>query len=250
MIFHSTFLRILNGVLNYDGMKVLSTRSVACSCGWVWPSPVWGQNDKAALQLDRDRIDQQLKTTANLLEQAQNNRNTASQQVSLLDNQIELRERKVRITITPPFVPLSETSREKNQNFASSEGHVAALKDEYARMIQQAYEMMLGENAMLYVFAADDFSQSALRASIDAILCVHSKEQLEHIQSQRSKIAEVQQGLTEERAAVEQEIAQQQERNALQQDKRERSQLLTNCKMSEKRLRQAQKNNNKNAAPQ
>ena len=42
-------------------------------------------------------------------------------------------------------------------------GHVAALKDEYARMVQQAYRMKLGENPLLFVFAAEDFNQAALR---------------------------------------------------------------------------------------
>ena len=38
-------------------------------------------NDKAALQKERDRITQQLKTTENLLNQAKRNRNDAAQQV-------------------------------------------------------------------------------------------------------------------------------------------------------------------------
>ena len=243
MIFHSTFLRILNGVLNYDGMSILSARTMAVVwMAWALSfSAAWGQkSDKAALQLERDRIDQQLKTTANLLEQAQNNRNTASQQVSLLDNQIELRERKVN----HHYATIRSLERDlegKESELRILEGHVAALKDEYARMIQQAYEMMLGENAMLYVFAADDFSQSALRLQLMQSFAAIRKEQLEHIQSQQLKIQEVQLGLTEERAAVEQEIAQQQsESNALQQDKRERSKLLVQLQDEEERLRTAQ----------
>ena len=43
---------------------------------------VWAQSDdKAALQKERDRITQQLKTTENLLNQAKRSRNDASQQV-------------------------------------------------------------------------------------------------------------------------------------------------------------------------
>ena len=72
MIFHSTFLRILNGVLNYDGMSILSTRTVAVVwMAWALSfSAAWGQkSDKAALQLERDRIDQQLKTIREELNQ-------------------------------------------------------------------------------------------------------------------------------------------------------------------------------------
>jgi len=243
MIFHSTFLRILNGVLNYDGMSILSARTVVVVwMAWALSfSTAWGQkSDKAALQLERDRIDQQLKTTANLLEQAQKNRNNASQQVSLLDNQIQLRERKVNHHYAT-IRSLERTLEGKESELRILEGHVATLKDEYARMIQLAYEMVLGENAMLYLFAAEDFSQSALQLQFVQSFATIHKEQLEHIQSQQLKIQEVQQGLIEERAAVEQEIVQQQsERNALQRDKSERSQLLIQLQDEEERLRQAQ----------
>ena len=91
-----------------------------------------GQNtDKAALQRDRDRIDQQLKTTANLIEQAQKNRNNASQQVSLLDNQIQLRERKVNHHYAT-IRSLERTLEGKESELRILEGHVATLKDEYA----------------------------------------------------------------------------------------------------------------------
>ena len=70
---------------------------------------------QSRLQRDRDRIDQQLKTTANLIEQAQKNRNNASQQVSLLDNQIQLRERKVNHHYAT-IRSLERTLEGKNQN--------------------------------------------------------------------------------------------------------------------------------------
>ena len=116
-------------------MSILSARTVAVVwMAWALSfSAAWGQkSDKAALQLERDRIDQQLKTTANLLEQAQNNRNTASQQVSLLDNQIELRERKVN----HHYATIRSLERDlegKESELRILEGHVATLKDEYAR---------------------------------------------------------------------------------------------------------------------
>ena len=131
---------------------------------------VWAQTgDKAALQKERDRITQQLKTTENLLSQAKRDRNNAAQQVSLLNKKIELRERLVK-SHQATIRSLERSMRGTDTELRTLEGHVAALKDEYARMVQQAYRMKLGTNPLLFVFAAEDFSQAALRFQARSIL--------------------------------------------------------------------------------
>ena len=118
-------------------------------------APMRGQtDDKAALQKERDRITQQLETTENLLGQARRNRADASSQVGLLDQQIQLRKKLVRhheATIRS----LERSMRGTDTELQTLEGHVAALKNEYASMIQQAYRMKLGNNPLLFVFAAE-----------------------------------------------------------------------------------------------
>jgi septal ring factor EnvC (AmiA/AmiB activator) len=207
-----------------------------------WAVDVWGQStDKAALQKERDRIELQLKTTENLLKQAKSNRDDAAQQVSLLNKKIELREKLVRhhqATIRS----LERSMRGTDTELRTLEGHVSALKDEYARMVQQAYRMKLGANPLLFIFAADDFSQAALRFRLVQSYTSVRKQQVEQIEETQIELAEVRVTLNEERAAVETALAEQQaERDALRADRGERTALVDQLQAEEKRLRRAQK---------
>ena len=203
---------------------------------------VWAQSDdKAALQKERDRITQQLKTTENLLNQAKRSRNNASQKVRLLNKKIELREKLVRhhqATIRS----LERSMRGTDSEIRTLEGHVAALKDEYAQMVQQAYRMKLSTNPLLFVFAADDFSQAAMRFRLVQSYTTIRKEQVEQIEDAQVELAEVRVTLNDERAEVEQALAEQRAaRDALQADKQERTALVDQLQDEEKRLRKAQK---------
>ena len=202
----------------------------------------WAQSDdKAALQKERDRITQQLKTTENLLNQAKRSRNNASQKVRLLNKKIELQENLVRhhqATIRS----LERSMRGTDSEIRTLEGHVAALKDEYAQMVQQAYRMKLSTNPLLFVFAADDFSQAAMRFRLVQSYTTIRKEQVEQIEDAQVELAEVRVTLNDERAGVEQTLAEQRAaRDALQADKQERTALVDQLQDEEKRLRKAQK---------
>ena len=203
---------------------------------------VWAQSDdKAALQKERDRITQQLKTTENLLNQAKRSRNNASQKVRLLNKKIELREKLVRhhqATIRS----LERSMRGTDSEIRMLEGHVAALKDEYAQMVQRAYRMKLSTNPLLFVFAADDFSQAAIRFRLVQSYTTIRKEQVGQIEDAQVELAEVRVTLNDERAGVEQALAEQRAaRDALQADKQERTALVDQLQDEEKRLRKAQK---------
>ncbi len=203
---------------------------------------VWAQSDdKAALQKERDRITQQLKTTENLLNQAKRSRNNASQKVRLLNKKIELREKLVRhhqATIRS----LERSMRGTDSEIRTLEGHVAALKDEYAQMVQQAYRMKLSTNPLLFVFAADDFSQAAMRFRLVQSYTTIRKEQVGQIEDAQVELAEVRVTLNDERVGVEQALAEQRAaRDALQADKQERTALVDQLQDEEKRLRKAQK---------
>ena len=203
---------------------------------------VWAQTgDKAALQKERDRITQQLKTTETLLSQAKRDRNNAAQQVSLLNKKIELRGRLVK-SHQATIRSLERSMRGTDTELRTLEGHVAALKDEYARMVQQAYRMKLGTNPLLFVFAAEDFSQAALRFRLVQSYTTVRKAQVKQIEEAQTDLAEVRVTLNEERAEVERALAEQQaERDALRADKGERTALVDQLQAEEKRLRKAQK---------
>lgn len=197
-------------------------------------------NEKVALQRERDRITEQLKTTENLLGQAKRNRDDAAAQVSLLNKQIELRERLVNhheATIRS----LERTMRGADTEMRTLEGHVAELKNEYARMVQQAYRMKLSTNPLLFVFAAEDFSQAAMRYRLVQSYTTVRKEQVEQIEAAQVELSDVKAMLDKERLDVAKALeAQRTERDALRADQGERSALVDQLRAEEKRLRKAQ----------
>ena len=203
---------------------------------------VWGQtSDKASLQKERDRITKQLATTQALLTQAQSNRSDAAAKVSLLNKQIQLREKLVRHH-QASIRSLERSMRGTDTEIRTLAGHVAALKDEYARMVQQAYRMKLSTNPLLFVFAAEDFSQAALRFRLVQSYTEVRKDQVAQIESAQVDLAEQRVVLNEEKAAVESALAEQQaERDALQRDQFKRTALVNELKAEESRLRKAQK---------
>ena len=203
---------------------------------------VWGQtSDKASLQKERDRITKQLATTQALLTQAQSNRSDAAAKVSLLNKQIQLREKLVRHH-QASIRSLERSMRGTDTEIRTLEGHVAALKDEYARMVQQAYRMKLSTNPLLFVFAAEDFSQAALRFRLVQSYTEVHKDQVAQIEEAQVDLAEQRVVLNEEKAAVESALAEQQaERDALQRDQSKRTALVNELKAEESRLRKAQK---------
>ena len=203
---------------------------------------VWGQtSDKASLQKERDRITKQLATTQALLTQAQSNRSDAAAKVSLLNKQIQLREKLVRHH-QASIRSLERSMRGTDTEIRTLEGHVAALKDEYARMVQQAYRMKLSTNPLLFVFAAEDFSQAALRFRLVQSYTEVRKDQVAQIEGAQIDLAEQRVVLNEEKAAVESALAEQQaERDALQRDQSKRTALVNELKAEESRLLKAQK---------
>ena len=212
---------------------------------WL-PALVWAQTgDKAALQRERDRLTQQLATTENLLQQARSNRDNASAQVALLDQQIQLRQKLVNhheATIRSLERSMNGTDTE----IRTLEGHVAALKQEYARMIQQAYRMKLSANPWMFVFAADDFSQAVMRFRLIQSYSESRKHQVAQIEEAQAELAGIRVTLTEEREAVEVALAEAKvARDELRGDRQARAKLVDSLKAEESRLRKAQREQEK-----
>ena len=212
---------------------------------WL-PALVWAQTgDKAALQRERDRLTQQLATTENLLQQARSNRDNASAQVALLDQQIQLRQKLVNhheATIRSLERSMNGTDTE----IRTLEGHVAALKQEYARMIQQAYRMKMSANPWMFVFAADDFSQAVMRFRLIQSYSESRKHQVAQIEEAQAELAGIRVTLTEEREAVEAALAEAKvARDELRGDRQARAKLVDSLKAEESRLRKAQREQEK-----
>ena len=199
------------------------------------------QTDKASLTAERNRIEEQLRTTSRLISDAKKNRQAANSQVALIDKQIELREKLIRHHQST-IRSLERSVRGTDSEIRSLEGHIVALKEEYAEMIRQAYRLQLASNPLMFVFASDDFNQASHRFKMLQSYAEERKRQASEITGAQEELTDTRRELTDEQASVEQALEdQQKEMAALNDDRKDRAQLLSDLKKKERDLRKTQK---------
>lgn len=193
--------------------------------------------DKEALTAEKEKIEAQLATTSKLIGEAKNNRNAVNSQMTLINRQIELRERLIRYHQSSIRI-LEQSVLNADTEIRSLEGHIEGLKEEYAMMIQQAYRMQLANNPLMFVFAAEDFSQAALRFRMLQSYAELRKRQALEISDAQTSLTTSKELLSTEKTSVLVALeAQESERDALNGDRIERAQLVSEIKGEEARLR-------------
>ena len=197
---------------------------------------VQAQN-KADLQKERDAIQAKIATTEKLLNQTASNKKDALVQLRLVNERMNLREQLIRHH-QAEIRALERSMTNTDSEIRSLEGHIAAMKDEYARMIQAAYKHSLGHNPWMYVFAAEDFAQAVIRFQLLQSYSSLRKEQVEQIQGSQLELAENRLSLEAKRAELEKVLADvRSERNRLADDRSQRQALVESLKGEESRLR-------------
>ena len=214
---------------------------VLLGAGVLAPFSLSAQTNKEDLTAKRNRIEEQLATTTRLINDAKKNSKAASSQLALIDKQIELREELIR-NHQATIRSLERSVRGTDSEIRSLEGHIEALKEEYAEMIRQAYRLQLASNPLMFVFAAEDFSQASLRFKMLQSYAEERKRQALEIESAQEDLTATREVLTQERESVEIALAEQQkEMEALNRDRDSRAELLADLKDRERELRKTQK---------
>ena len=215
--------------------------SVFVALMFVMTSGVWAQKNKEDLTAERNKIEEQLRTTSRLISDAKKNRQAASSQVALIDKQIELREKLVRHHQST-IRSLERSVRGTDSEIRSLEGHIVALKEEYAQMIRQAYRLQLASSPLMFVFASEDFNQASHRFKMLQSYAEERKRQATEITSAQDELSSTRQELTDEKASVVSALEdQQKEMKALNSDRENRAELLSELKEKERELRKTQK---------
>ena len=197
--------------------------------------------NKTALTAERTKIEKQLATTTRLINEAKKNRNAASSSVVLIDKQIELRERLIR-NHQASIRSLERSVNGTDSEIRSLEGHIVVLKDEYASMIIQSYRIQLANNPLMFVFAAEDFSQAALRFKMLQSYTEVLKGKADEIVRTQETLTVSLNNLHSERTFVEMALADHEnERISLKDDRVSRAELLAELKQEESSLRKTQK---------
>ena len=196
---------------------------------------------KDELTRRRDALNEQLATTERLLKSAKANRTDAMQELQLVDQKIRLREQLLRHH-QQELRSLEHNMAGADTEIRTLEGHIGALKDEYARMIRQAYRLSLGQNSLMYLFAAEDFTQAVLRFRMLQSYSTLRKRQVSSIETAQVRLHDTRTALATEREEVAAVLANiEKEKAALVRDRSSRAALVDKLKGEEGRLRNEQK---------
>ncbi|MCX6268981.1 MAG: peptidoglycan DD-metalloendopeptidase family protein [Bacteroidetes bacterium] len=143
--------------------------------------------DKEQLQRTKQKLEEEIRYTSDLLEKTQKNKETSLNKLKILSKQIKSREalimainrelNDVQITMTVDSIQINRMSKQLH-----------SLKSEYARMISYAYRTMNGHNKLMFIFSARDFNQAYQRLKYYQQYAAYRRQQASHIESTQRAI--------------------------------------------------------------
>jgi septal ring factor EnvC (AmiA/AmiB activator) len=199
---------------------------------------------KEQLQSQRDEISRKIKETKALIAESEKNQKLTANQISVLNEQISYRQNMIE-SIDNEMASLDVNIRHDGQQIKDLENQLSSLKNEYAKMIYQAYRNRSSYNQMVFILASTDFYQAYKRYKLMQSLSDTRKKQISIIKDteiqlqdkigtmlkSRDEVASLKQEQESVKAEIDQDRLEQQ--NKLITLKKESSKLRTQQKKQE-----------------
>jgi septal ring factor EnvC (AmiA/AmiB activator) len=144
--------------------------------------------DKDKLQRTKQKLEEEIRYTTDLLKKTQKNKETSLNRLQLLAKQIKSREalinninrelNDVQVTMAVDSIQIYRLSKQLRD-----------LKTEYARMICYAYRTMNGHNKLMFIFSARDFNQAYQRLRYYQQYASYRRQQATRIESTQKAIS-------------------------------------------------------------
>ena len=125
-------------------------------------SVAFSQQDRAKLEQDKKKVEEEIEYTNQLLQQTQQNKQTSLNEVVILNKKISKREELIS-TIGSQISLLQNQIDKAQDSIAMMERDLQNLKDEYAKMIYYSYKNRNLYDRLMFIFAAEDFNQAYQR---------------------------------------------------------------------------------------
>ena len=206
------------------------------------------QAQRAKLEKDKQKIEQEIEYTNKLLEETRATRQTSLNEIVILDNKIG-RRLDLITAISDEISLLNLRIATIYDSVALLEEDLANLRDEYARMIYYAYKNTGLYDRLMFIFAAEDFNQAYQRLKYLQLYNEYRRTQAELIMQKQEQLVaksrELEQGKREKETLL---ARQEQEKNKLQSEKSEKNRAISSLGKKEKELQRTLKEKEKAAA--
>jgi septal ring factor EnvC (AmiA/AmiB activator) len=170
-------------------LKNILLISLAFSFLIFTPFIIGQTNKKEALQSQRDEISQKIRETKALIAESEKNQKLTSNQIAILNEQIRYRENMIQ-NIDEEMVSLDLNIKHNGQQIHDLEFQLQSLKNEYAKMIYQAYKNRSSYNQIVFILASSDFYQAYKRFKLMQSLGETRRKQVAIIQDTEKKLQE------------------------------------------------------------
>ena len=149
---------------------------------------------------------------------------------SALENLIALSAREVQF--------LQRQIDQSSNEITSLEVELRRLKEDYARVIQSAYQKKLEKNKLLFLLSASSFNEARRRMNYLLQYAEYRTIQAKRIEEKQLELQEKEKALQAQLAAQQEKIAEnQRQRDELEGDKRVQEQLVAETRKQERKYR-------------
>lgn len=126
------------------------------------PAGLFAQKDRAKLEQDKKKVEQEIEYTNKLLDQTRQTRQNSLNEVVILNKKIGQRQQLIA-TINSELRLVEDQMTQAQDSINLLENDLQNLKDEYARMIYYAYKNQNLYDRLLFIFSSKDFNQAYQR---------------------------------------------------------------------------------------
>jgi septal ring factor EnvC (AmiA/AmiB activator) len=197
---------------------------------------VFAQDRRAELETDKQRLEEEIRYTNQLIQNTRSTRKSSLNELSMLSSKISKREELIAaIGSELYFIELQIADYSDSIKVLSDD--LRLLKEEYARMIYYAYKNQDLYNRMMFIFASDNINQAYQRLKYFQHYNSYRKKQAELIVSTSSSIQQKSDKLEEIRSDKKELLSSlEDERSTLIRDKRQKDQKVQELSQKEQEL--------------
>lgn len=214
---------------------IITTSIILFSCFAVL---LVGQSSSSSSKLknDKQKLEKEIKKTQQLLNETRKNKNASLAQLSVLKNQIANREGMI-VALNNEMSAL-ETELALNEKLSRDLSRkLMYMKDDYARVVYNAYRNRKMTNKLVFLLSSEDFGQMYRRAKYYTEFARDVKDQVTAIENTQAEIEKKRQeiqALKNEKAAV--VVSQERNLASLENERREKNKLASTLNKKEKEL--------------
>lgn len=200
---------------------------------------------RKSLENKKKKLQEEIRYTNKLLKETEKSKTASLNQLRQLNRKISSRENLIS-TIQEEINLLNDSIGGQTLHIDSLESNLVLLKEEYARMIQNAYRNRSSYNKLMFLFSSDNFNQAYKRLKYFQQYAQYRQAQAARIVEEQEKIAKQISILEAIRQSNEGLLkAQLSEKNELASEKTKKVKVVNSLKGKEQELKKALKKKEK-----